>query len=139
MFSKRTLHNHSDVFIPSACPPPSAQTPITEGAAGHGSNGGGGGGGLDYASMYEDDVDRRSPDRAPSATVPPPPGRGPSQAADFFSAGGAPSILEVSKPPRLGTAPVVIVAPFASERLVAGPPPVFCRGKKKEVNLVDGM
>lgn len=33
--------------------------------------------------------------RAPSATVEQP-GRGPSQAADFFSARGAPSILEVS-------------------------------------------
>lgn len=35
------------------------------------------------------------PRRAPSATVEQP-GRGPSQAADFFSARGAPSILEVS-------------------------------------------
>ena len=53
------------------------------------------GGGLDYENMYEDS-DRPSPGRAPSATVPPS-GRGPSQAADFFSAGGAPSILEVNR------------------------------------------
>lgn len=47
--------------------------------------------------MYEDS-DRRSSShhRAPSATVPPF-GRGPSQAADFFSAQGAPSILEVEE------------------------------------------
>lgn len=53
------------------------------------------GGGLDYENMYEDS-NRRGPNRAPSATVPPfSAGRGPSQAADFFSARGAPSILEV--------------------------------------------
>lgn len=50
--------------------------------------------GLNYESMYGDGQAHRS-HRAPSATVIPS-GRGPSQASDFFSARGAPSILEVS-------------------------------------------
>lgn len=61
---------------------------------------GNGGGGLDYENMYEDS-DRQSPHRAPSATVKPS-GRGPSQAADFFSVQGAPSILEVRHVRRVG-------------------------------------
>lgn len=54
------------------------------------------GNGLDFENMHRDS-ERHSPHRAPSATVLPF-GRGPSQAADFFSAGGAPSVLEVNFP-----------------------------------------
>eukprot|EP00903_Cladosiphon_okamuranus_P014903 g13800.t1 len=76
------------------------------------------GGELDYENMYEDGDGRSpSPGRAPSATVPPS-GRGPSQAADFFSAGGAPSILEDPLEPL----PMRVERPPADE---IPPPPAY--------------
>ncbi|CAM9501087.1 unnamed protein product [Ectocarpus fasciculatus] len=72
--------------------------------------------GLDYESMYGDGQAHR-PHRAPSATVFPS-GRGPSQASDFFSARGAPSILEDPLEPL----PMRVERPPADE---IPPPPAY--------------
>ncbi|CAM9238774.1 unnamed protein product, partial [Ectocarpus sp. 12 AP-2014] len=72
--------------------------------------------GLDCESMYGDGQAHR-PHRAPSATVFPS-GRGPSQASDFFSARGAPSILEDPLEPL----PMRVERPPADE---IPPPPAY--------------
>lgn len=76
-------------------PSPLLHRPESDEHGGDGNGHGDEGAASDIGDIYSE-RDGHSQHHAPSATVVPH-GRGPSQATDFFSARGAPSILEVRR------------------------------------------
>lgn len=98
-----------------------------------GGDGGDVGNGLDYENMYGGGSERHTANRAPSATVLPF-GRGPSQAADFFSARGAPSVLEVSLLSRLTFCVDIISANIFLLVLLLNKHYYYCMRKAKRIH-----